>query len=86
MKLAQIIYKIHKLIEARELKNITKKEMANRLNISGRTYIEWLRETNEPIAMKAVLNMLSQLKDDDILQIVREWENSEKTKWKNIHL
>lgn len=80
MKLAQIIYKIHKLIEARELKNITKKEMANRLNISGRTYIEWLRETNEPIAMKAVLNMLSQLKDDDILQIVREWENSEKTK------
>jgi len=80
VKLAQIIYKIHKLIEARELKNITKKEMANRLNISGRTYIEWLRETNEPIAMKAVLNMLSQLKDDDILQIVREWENSEKTK------
>ena len=80
MKLAQIIYKIHKLIEARELKNITKIEMANRLNISGRTYIEWLRETNEPIAMKAVLNMLSQLKDDDILQIVREWENSEKTK------
>ena len=27
MKLAQIIHKIHKLIEAKEIKNITKKEM-----------------------------------------------------------
>ncbi|MFQ6342317.1 helix-turn-helix domain-containing protein [Campylobacter sp. VTCC 70190] len=74
MKLSQIIHKIHKLIEAKELKNITKREMANRLGISERTYIEWLRETNEPIAMKAVLDMLSQLKDDDIIQVVREWK------------
>ena len=73
MKLAQIIHKIHKLIEAKEIKNITKREMASRLGISERTYIEWLRETNEPIAMRAVLDMLSQLKDDDILQIVKEW-------------
>ena len=73
MKLAQIIHKIHKLIEAKEIKNITKKEMASRLGISERTYIEWLRETNEPIAMRAVLDMLSQLKDDDILQVVKEW-------------
>ncbi|EPN4753090.1 helix-turn-helix domain-containing protein [Campylobacter jejuni] len=74
MKLSQIIHKIHKLIEAKELKNITKREMANRLGISERTYIEWLRETNEPIAMKAALDMLSQLKDDDVIQVVREWK------------
>ncbi|HEC1781828.1 TPA: helix-turn-helix transcriptional regulator [Campylobacter lari] len=80
MKLSQIIHKIHKLIEAKELKNITKKEMANRLGISERTYIEWLRETNEPIAMKAMLDMLSQLKDDDIIQVVREWKQEIKSK------
>ncbi|MCV3478099.1 XRE family transcriptional regulator [Campylobacter lari] len=80
MKLSQIIHKIHKLIEAKELKNITKKEMANRLGISERTYIEWLRETNEPIAMKAMLNMLSQLKDDDIIRVVREWKQEIKSK------
>ncbi len=80
MKLSQIIHKIHKLIEAKELKNITKREMANRLGISERTYIEWLRETNEPIAMKAVLDMLSQLKDDDIIQVVREWKQGTKSK------
>lgn len=74
MKLSQIIYKIHKLIEAKELKNITKREMAGRLGISERTYVEWLRETNEPIAMKAVLDMLSQLKDDDILQVIEAWK------------
>ena len=76
MKLAHVLYKIHKLIEAKEIKNITKREMASRLGVSERTYIEWLRETNEPIAMKAVLDMLSQLKVDDILQIIREWEDS----------
>lgn len=54
--------------------------MANRLGISERTYIEWLRETNEPIAMKAILDMVSQLKDDDIIQVVREWEQGIKSK------
>lgn len=54
--------------------------MANRLGISERTYIEWLRETSEPIAMKAILDMLSQLKDDDIIQVVREWEQGIKSK------
>ncbi|ERJ21887.1 helix-turn-helix domain-containing protein [Campylobacter concisus] len=78
MKLAQIIHKIHKLIEAKELKNITKREMASRLGISERTYVEWLRETNEPIAAKAVLDMLSQLKDDDIIQVVGEWKQERK--------
>ena len=76
MKLAQIIYKMHKLIEAKERKNIIKRDMASRLGISERTYIEWLKGTNEPIAMKAVLNMLSQLKDDDILRVIREWKDS----------
>ena len=78
MKLSEIIHKIHKLIEAKEIKNITKREMASRLGISERTYIEWLRETNEPIAMKAMLDMLSQLKDDDIIQVVREWKQERK--------
>ena len=48
--------------------------MARRLNVSERTYIEWLRETNEPLAMKAILDMLALLKDDDIIQVVRSWE------------
>ncbi|WP_297994789.1 helix-turn-helix transcriptional regulator [uncultured Campylobacter sp.] len=74
MKLAHVLYKIHKLIEARELQSITQKEMARRLSVSERTYIEWLRETNEPIAMKAILDMLALLKDDDIIQVVRSWE------------
>lgn len=55
MKLAQIIHKIHKLIEAKEIKNITKREMAARLGISERTYIEWLGETNEPILREPCL-------------------------------
>lgn len=48
--------------------------MANRLGISLRTYTEWLRDVNQPLAMKAMLDMLSQLNDDDIVKIIRTWE------------
>lgn len=74
MKLSDILKKIHKLIEAKEIQDITQKEMAKRLGVSERTYIEWLRETNEPIAMKAILDILSMLKDEDIIQVIRTWE------------
>ncbi|MEE9093441.1 hypothetical protein VXM97_03140 [Helicobacter pylori] len=46
----------------------------SRLGVSERIHIEWLRETNEPIAMKAVLDILSQLKDDGIIQVIENWK------------
>lgn len=73
MTLSQMLYKIHKLIEAKELKVITQKEMATRLGVSKRAYMEWLRQTNEPMGMKAMLDMLNMLNDDDLIRAVRTW-------------
>ncbi|WP_228841233.1 hypothetical protein [Helicobacter pylori] len=50
--------------------------MANRLGVSLRTYTEWLRDVNQPLAMRAILDMFSQLNDDDIVKIVRAWQTS----------
>lgn len=74
MKLSQILKKTHTLIESKEIQNISQQEMANRLGVSLRTYTEWLRDVNQPLAMKAMLDMLSQLNDDDIVKIIRTWE------------
>ena len=76
MKLSQILKKTHTLIESKEIQSISQQEMANRLGVSLRTYTEWLRDVNQPLAMKAILDMLSQLNDDYIVKVVRTWEVS----------
>lgn len=73
MKLSSMLYKIHKLIESKELKSVSQKEMAKRLGVSSRTYTEWLRGTNEPIAMRALLDMLCLLNEDDLERSINTW-------------
>jgi DNA-binding XRE family transcriptional regulator len=77
MELNTLIQKIHKLIEAKEIKTISQQNMAKRIGVSPRTYTEYSRGTNQPLAMKALLNMLNELEDEDIIKIVRLWKNSD---------
>lgn len=78
MELKDIINKIHKLIEAKEIKTISQPNMAKRIGVSSRTYTEYSRGTNQPLGMKALLNMLNELDDEDIVKIIRFWkENSD---------
>ena len=74
MELVEILNKLHRTIEAKENRDITRSDMAKRLGISSRTYTEYLRGVNQPLAMKALLTMLNQLEDDDIVKIVRLWK------------
>ena len=73
MELNDLINKIHKLIEAKEIKTISQPNMAKRIGVSPRTYTEYSRGTNQPLAMKALLNMLNELDDEDIIKVVRLW-------------
>lgn len=76
MRLADIIRKAHHLLEAHECRRISAKEMAGRIGVNFRTYIEYQRGTNEPLAMKAFLNLLSNLTDEEIVSIIRAWEKA----------
>lgn len=80
MELKDIINKIHKLIEAKEIKTISQPNMAKRIGVSSRTYTEYSRGTNKPLGMKALLNMLNGLDDEDIVKIVRLWEETKNDK------
>ena len=75
MELNKLINKIHKLIEVKEIKTISQPNMAKRIGVQPRTYTEYSRGTNQPLAMKALLNLLNELDDDEIVRIVREWRN-----------
>lgn len=74
MELNILINKIHKLIEAKEIKTISQPNMAKRIGVQPRTYTEYSRGTNQPLAMKALLNMLNELDDEDIVKVVRLWK------------
>ena len=81
MELNKLINKIHKLIEAKETKTISQPNMAKRIGVSSRTYIEYSRGTNKPLGMKALLNMLNELEDEEIVKVIRLWKetNNDKT-------
>lgn len=66
---------MHSLIEAKEMNGkISQKDMAEMIGVKPRTYTEYTRGTNEPLAMKAILNMLNKLDNEDIIKVVRSWE------------
>ena len=76
MELKEFIRGAHSLIEARDKKRITQEDMAERIGVGYRTYMEYQRGTNAPLAMKALLNLLSLLEDQEIVRVVREWRES----------
>ena len=51
-------------------------ELAGRVGVGYRTYMEYQRGTNAPLAMKAMLNLLALLEDQEIVRVVREWKES----------
>ncbi|MBA4709287.1 helix-turn-helix domain-containing protein [Aquitalea aquatica] len=76
MELKELIRGAHSLVEAREKRRITQEEMAKRIGVGYRTYMEYQRGTNAPLAMKALLNLLSMLDDQEVVRVVSEWRNS----------
>jgi transcriptional regulator with XRE-family HTH domain len=74
MELHELLTKIHRTIETKENKDITRGDMAFKIGVKPRTYTEYLRgKTNQPLAMKALLNLLSELDDEEVIKIVRMW-------------
>jgi transcriptional regulator with XRE-family HTH domain len=73
VELKELISGAHFLVAAKEKKRITQMDMADRIGVGHRTYMEWQRGTNAPLAMKALLNLLNLLDDAEIVKVVREW-------------
>jgi transcriptional regulator with XRE-family HTH domain len=56
--------------------DITQSEMAKNIGVSHRTYTEYLRGTNKPVGMQALLNILSMLREDDAVDLIKIWKGS----------
>ena len=73
--LPSLICSAHRLIEANEGgTRISIEEMSRRMLVSHRTLTEYERGTNQPTAMRALLLLLAQLEDEQIVQMIRQFE------------
>ena len=75
MNLKKFIEQAHYLFQARHGKS-TQADVAEAIGIKPRTYVEYLRGTNEPLGMIALLNMLSKLPEKDVVDLINEWKES----------
>lgn len=74
MKLSEFFFSAHRLIEVKEKKKITQPEMAKKLGASHRTYVEYLRGTNEPLAATVVMEALTSVEWDEAKKLLEQWE------------
>lgn len=72
MNLNEFIDQAHRIYVARHGKN-TQAGVATAIGIKPRTYIEYLRGTNAPIGMIALLNMMSSLPNNDVIDLIDSW-------------
>ncbi|EIF51382.1 hypothetical protein [Sulfurovum sp. AR] len=78
MELKDILKQIHRTIEVKNSRDYKYQDMADYIGVNPRTYGEYLRGGIAPLAMKTLLDMLSNLDDADIVHIVRLWEETQK--------
>ncbi len=72
MKTKDIFNLLHNAVESKFLgKKISQREMANRLNVSMRTYQDWKLGNSQPQSAIAIFKMLSELDDADLLHVIR---------------
>ncbi|MBL0686942.1 MAG: XRE family transcriptional regulator [Sulfurospirillum sp.] len=72
MKTKDIFNLLHNAVESKFFgKKISQKEMANKLDISMRTYQDWKLGTSQPQSAIAIFKMLTELDDEDVLHVVR---------------
>ena len=76
---SELLRELHHRVEAKERSRISQAAMANRLGISARTYLENLRGTNSPVGMRVVLDLLSMLDDQSVVQLIQHWRDAQQS-------
>ncbi len=65
---------------------LTHADMATLVGVSKRTFSEWMRDGGAtPVAMEAILLMLSMLPNEDVLKIVDSWRHERSTHLSSIY-
>ncbi len=80
MNVQKSVYSVQKTLTQIQLRlelgrgrHLTHKELAHLARTSERTIAEWMRGATSPMAMTALLNLLSQLSPADAGEVLARW-------------
>lgn len=71
-RLGAILREAHHRIEAAETGRISQAEMAVRLGVSQRAYVDYLHGRG-PVGARVALDILAMLEDDEAVVLLRRW-------------
>ena len=74
-KLASLIISSKSMISINKCKKITYDDLGKITNFAGINFHKWANSTNSPKSVIAILNLLSNLEDKQILQLIEMWRN-----------
>ncbi|WP_456381559.1 XRE family transcriptional regulator [Hydrogenimonas sp.] len=73
MKVNDVFNIVHNAMEAKNNgRKISQKSMAWKLGISMRTYQDWRTGRAQPLAVRALMQMLGELDDEEIVRVVKK--------------
>ena len=62
-------------LQVSQRRRLTHKELAKLAHTSHRSIAEWMRGATAPMAMRALLNLLSQLPPEDVAKVLDFWRS-----------
>lgn len=74
MELHDFLRLAHRMLSRRHPNKLTQRHMATLINISPRTYVEYVRGIHRPIGMRAMLDLLCLLETEDRESLLKAWQ------------
>jgi len=75
-KLRAALKQIHLRVQVQVGRTLTHDELAELAGVGKRSIGDWMRGVSAPPGMSAILELLSQLDEDDVIAVLREWRNA----------
>lgn len=73
MRLSEFLRAAQSVTGKRQARRVTHRDAADLMRVSHRTYVEYVRGVNNPKGMSALLHLLAQLHQDDLLDLLNRW-------------
>lgn len=78
MILSDIFNILHNAVESKYFgKKISQKDMAKKIGVSMRTYQDWKLGISKPMSALAVIKMLSELDNEEVLRVIKQIKSLE---------
>ena len=80
MELKDFFKQSQRIIETKDKKDYGNAEMATKIGVTEQTYGKYKRGEINPLIATAILNLLSNMDNENIVQMIGDWEKESRKK------